>query len=174
MRLDRLCLLSLDPARSSGWAVFDGATLHDSGRARTAANRDDAIAAWLHLAAAKDLVRAVVAEDWFRGARSHATTYAMGVSFGRWAEAVEATGVREDWILRIRPSEWRRCLGFRSRGRVAAKAEAVRYVHSLHGLTVGDDEADAICLGHATLRMAERFDTVLPATQRKLLAEATR
>lgn len=173
MRLDRLCLLSIDPARSSGWAVFDGAMLHDSGRAKTSANRDDAIAAWLHLASAKNLVRAVVAEDWFRGSRSHATTYAMGVSFGRWAEAVEATGIREDWILRVRPGEWRKALGFKSRGRTAAKAESVRHVHSLHGLTVGDDEADAICLGHATLRMAERFDTVLPATQRKLLAEAT-
>ena len=59
MRVDRLCLLSIDPARSSGWAVFDGAILHDSGRAKTSAHRDDAVSAWLHLAAAKDLVRAV-------------------------------------------------------------------------------------------------------------------
>lgn len=174
MRLDRLCLLSIDPARSSGWAVFDGAMLHDSGCAKTSAHRDDAVAAWLHLASAKYLVRAVVAEDWFKGARSHATTYSMGVSFGRWAEAVEATGIREDWILRVKPSDWRKALQFRSRGRQAAKAESVRYVHSLHGLTVGDDEADAICLGHATLRRAEWFGTVLPASQRKLLAETTR
>ena len=174
MRVDRLCLLSLDTARTSGWAIFDGMSLHDSGIAKTQQHRDDVVCAWLHLAALTDRVRAVVAEDWFRGSRSHATTYSMGVSFGRWAEAVEATGIREDWILRVPPRDWRKELRFMCRGREALKRESVAYAKGLTGKTVGDDEADAICLGHATLRRAEWFGTVLPASQRKLLAETTR
>ena len=147
MRLDRLCLLSIDPARSSGWAVSTVPSC-DSGCAKTSAHRDDAVAAWLHLALRKRPCAGRGSRGLVQGREeSRNDAYSMGVSFGfkRWAEAVEATGIREDWILRVKPSDWRKALQFRSRGRQAAKAESVRYVHSLHGLTVGDDEADAIC-----------------------------
>ena len=139
MRVDRLCLLSIDPARSSGWAIWAGRVLHDSGTALTAQDRADVVERWLLLAATRNLVRAVVAESWSPGMLSHATMFGCGAAYGRWLERIEDSGYREDHILRYMPAQWRKIAGIRSRGRVACKAEAIRTVARLYDVVA--DEA---------------------------------
>ncbi len=169
MRLDRLCLLSIDPARSSGWAVFDGATLHDSGRALTATDRADVVERWLLLAATRNLVRAVVAEGWSPGMLSHRTMFGCGASWGRWCERLDDTGYREDHVLRYTPHQWRKLVGIRSRGRESCKAEAIRMVDRIYGVTAMDDQAEAILIGRAALTDTPSLCKVLPGRIRKLL-----
>ena len=169
MRLDRLCLLSIDPARSSGWAVFDGAMLHDSGRALTATDRADVVERWLLLAATRNLVRAVVAEGWSPGMLSHRTMFGCGASWGRWLERIEDSGYREDHILRYMPAQWRKVVGIRSRGRVACKAEAIRVVARLYDVVADEDQAEAILIGRAALTDTPSLCKVLPGRIRKLL-----
>ena len=56
----------------------------------------------------------------------------------------------------IRPSNWRKQLFF-SQGknvkRDQLKEQSVKYVLDNYNLNVGDDEADAICIGEAVLKM---------------------
>lgn len=169
MRLDRLCLLAIDPARTSGWAIFDGPKLHDSGIACNATDRADVIERWLLLAATKNLVRAVVAESWSPGMLSHATMFGCGAAFGRWLERIEDTGYRDDHIVRYLPAQWRKLVGVRSRGRAACKAEAIRKVHGLYGFVADEDEAEAILIGQAALTDTPSLCKVLPGRIRKLL-----
>lgn len=169
MRVDRLCLLSIDPARSSGWAIWAGRVLHDSGTALTAQDRADAIERWLLLAATKNLVRAVVAESWSPGMLSHATMFGCGASYGRWLERIEDSGYREDHILRYMPAQWRKIVGIRSRGRVACKAEAIRTVARLYNVVADEDQAEAILIGKAALTDTPSLCKVLPGRVRKLL-----
>ena len=56
----------------------------------------------------------------------------------------------------IRPSLWRKHLNFtQGKGikRNQLKEQSVKYVLDNYGLDVGDDEADAICIGDAVLKM---------------------
>lgn len=56
----------------------------------------------------------------------------------------------------IRPSLWRKQLNFtQGKGikRDQLKEQSVKYVLNNYKLNVGDDEADAICIGDAVLKM---------------------
>ena len=56
----------------------------------------------------------------------------------------------------ICPSLWRKQLNFtQGKGikRNQVKAQSVKYVLDNYGLNVGDDEADAICIGDAVLKL---------------------
>ena len=58
----------------------------------------------------------------------------------------------------IRPTQWRKCLNF-SQGknvkRDALKEQSIQYVLDNFGLTVNDDEADAICIADAVIKLFE-------------------
>ena len=59
----------------------------------------------------------------------------------------------------IRPSSWRKQLNFtQGKGikRDQLKEQSVKYVLDYYGLNVGDDEADAICIGDAVMKMFEK------------------
>ncbi len=56
----------------------------------------------------------------------------------------------------IRPSQWRKQLNFtqgKSVKRDKLKEQAIKYVADNYGLNLGDDEADAICIADAVLKM---------------------
>lgn len=56
----------------------------------------------------------------------------------------------------IRPSLWRKQLSFvQGKGikRNQLKEQSIQYVSDHYNLNVGDDEADAICIGDAVLKM---------------------
>ena len=56
----------------------------------------------------------------------------------------------------IRPSSWRKQLNFtQGKGikRDQLKEQSVKYVLDNYGLNVGDDEADAICIGDAVIKL---------------------
>lgn len=52
---------------------------------------------------------------------------------------------------KFRPSEWRKVVGLPlgKKKRAELKAEAIEYVKNTYGIEVGDDEAEAICIGEA-------------------------
>ena len=56
----------------------------------------------------------------------------------------------------IRPTSWRKQLSF-SQGknikRDQLKEQSVKYVSDNYGLNVGDDEADAICIADAVIKL---------------------
>ena len=56
----------------------------------------------------------------------------------------------------IRPTSWRSAIGMkqgRNIKRDQLKEQAVKYVLEKYGLSVGDDEAESICIGDAVLKM---------------------
>ena len=56
----------------------------------------------------------------------------------------------------IRPTSWRSAIGMkqgRNVKRNQLKEQSVKYVFDNYGLNVGDDEADAICIGDAVMKM---------------------
>lgn len=56
----------------------------------------------------------------------------------------------------IRPSQWRKYLKFiQGKGvkREQLKEQSIKYVLDNYGFNVGDDEADAICIGEAVIKM---------------------
>ncbi len=55
------------------------------------------------------------------------------------------------------PAEWRKIVGLPmgKKKRAELKAEAVAYVKEQYGLDVGDDEAEAICIGEAASIVTE-------------------
>lgn len=56
----------------------------------------------------------------------------------------------------IRPTTWRKQLSFsqgRNVKREQLKEQSVKYVLNNYNLNVGDDEADAICIGDAVLKI---------------------
>ena len=52
---------------------------------------------------------------------------------------------------KFRPNEWRKVVGLTlgKKKRAELKAEAIQYVKETYGMEVGDDEAEAICIGEA-------------------------
>lgn len=58
----------------------------------------------------------------------------------------------------IRPSLWRKQLNFtqgKDVKRNQLKEQSIKYVLDNYGLKVGDDEADAICIGDAVMKIFE-------------------
>lgn len=58
---------------------------------------------------------------------------------------------------KFRPSEWRKIIGLPlgKKKRAELKAEAIQYVKEHYGIEVGDDEAEAICIGEAASIITE-------------------
>lgn len=169
--LSGLCTLAIDPAATSGWALFKGRDRAASGVARNVTDRFEVIERWLDYAGENSLVRWCVAERWTPGLPSHTAMFGIGANWGRWLECIERTGYREDWILRLEPREWRTAVGIRARGREHAKAaarEAFWYDTGERAET--DDEAEAYLIGKAAF-LLHKAGSTLPARQKRVLWE---
>jgi len=93
----------------------------------------------------------------------------MEEGFGGFAKAVATQGERRGYIRAVcavnktpcqtvNVSEWRRCIKEAygvswPRESARCKALSVKLVREIHGRDVGDDEADAVLIGAAAMRM---------------------
>lgn len=165
----RLCTLAIDPAATSGWAIFEGKARVTSGVTRCAADRLHVVDQWSEHATANGLVRFVVAEKWTPGMPSHSVMFGTGAAWGRWLERLEDSGYREDWILRLEPRQWRTAVGIRARGREHAKKAAMEaFWYETGERAETDDEAEAFLIGKAAFAL-HLAATTLPARQKRLL-----
>ena len=142
-------ILSIDQARVSGWAVISpDRKVMEHGVARTYLERRAAVESAMGYP-----LLAVVLEEHYKscGRMSSMSVLGMGESRGRWMEALAAAGVPAARISRVTPTDWRRCLFGKARGKDSAawKREAQAWCRTMHRLDVGPDEADAICMGCA-------------------------
>lgn len=53
---------------------------------------------------------------------------------------------RELLVVQARPSEWRSVCGVKGKCREELKASAIKHVKDVYGISVNDDEADAVCI----------------------------
>ena len=146
-----LCILSVDPGATSGWAIYSRGRYVTSGTAKT---HDERAAAVMLAGVEADrlgLRLVVVAEKWTGGGkRMHVTMVSgLGAAWGKWEAVLEAEEVPKSRVVRVYPQTWRaRVLGASS----SAGSEALKR-HSLMAARIAkpgitdDNEADAIHIG---------------------------
>lgn len=157
-------ILAVDPAATSGWAIFDCGLYYASGVAATAFERGAALELLNDVAPHRRRVPAnllVVVEDWRIGRRprrkgdgtdsgnwSPTTLVRMGESRGRWLERAASAGIPEAQIVHVEPPTWRAVLaGMPRRSGEQAKASAVQLVRMRFSNQVEDEnEAEAVCI----------------------------
>lgn len=153
-------ILSLDlSTKSSGWAVFENGELMDHG-CITSASTDlikrihimtDAIEQLLNKYEIKTIIVEEVRPEGGYGVGNTQTHRAL-----MWLQASIAFLVHDKFnnttINYIYPSSWRAAIGIKTgRGikRASLKEADIAFVEETFGITVNDDEADAICIGFA-------------------------
>lgn len=153
-------ILSLDlSTKSSGWAVFEDGELMDHG-CITSASTDlikrihimtDAIEQLLNKYEIKTIIVEEVRPEGGYGVGNTQTHRAL-----MWLQASIAFLVHDKFnkttIDYIYPSSWRAAIGIKTgRGikRTSLKEADIAFVEETFGITVNDDEADAICIGFA-------------------------
>ena len=148
-------ILAIDPGATSGWALYSADRCIASGIAKTHEQRVMAIEIAQTEETRAKLRLIVVAEKWSPGGRWYtATMTGIGAAWGMWQAALEACEVPKVRVVRVYPQAWRsRVLT----GRRGVKTEvwdlmAQRRARQEVGHDVGDDEADAICMGAWALR----------------------
>lgn len=159
-------LLSLDlSTKSSGWAVFEDGELMDHG-CITSASTDlikrihimtDAIDKILSENKIDKIVVEEVRPEGGYGVGNTQTHRAL-----MWLQASIAFLVHDKHskvtIDYIYPSSWRAAIGIKTgRGikRASLKEADIAFVEETFGITVNDDEADAICIGYAQNKPAD-------------------
>lgn len=158
--MPHLCVvLGIDPGATSGWAVvLRGEPTGDIGKARTAAERANAINVARECAQTAGLPLIVVAEKWSAGGwASHTTLLGLGAAWGVWRESLRECGVPESRIVRVLTQTWRARIlgGTNGKGKRdwkrEARAWADRTLATTHprlvrpeGLTADESEALAI------------------------------
>ena len=182
----RACILAIDAGAVSGHALCAPENgrhaLLDSGYCGDWDERCQVADAAVTAAVVRDLPLVVVAEDWPSGAFPNATAYAsVRESWGAWAQAIaSAAGDTQPPIVRVYVATWRAALGLRpvvdatvrakperDRSRAAWKRSAVLAVLGRYGLTVQDDEAEAICLATWGAHSAEVAAVLAPKKRRR-------
>jgi len=121
------------------------------------------------LSEALELPLVVVAENWTAGGwRSAASMMGTGAAWGVWLGALGEIGQPKRRIVRVNTQTWRKAvLGMNARaGHDALKAAARARALTLVGRDVGDDEADAICIG-VWASYAEDVAEVVPKRWRR-------
>ena len=161
-----MTILSLDlSTKSSGWAVFEDGELMDHG-CITSASTDlikrihimtDAIDKILEQYAINTIVVEEVRPEGGYGVGNLQTHRAL-----MWLQAAIAFLVHDKYskitIDYIYPSSWRAAIGIKTgRGikRTSLKEADITFVEETFGITVNDDEADAICIGFAHNKKAD-------------------
>lgn len=158
-------ILSLDlSTKSSGWAIFENGLLIDSG-CITSSSQD--LLKRIHvmtdgfneiLTKHKDINK-VIAEEVRpeNGLQNLKTHRALMWLQGSIALALYDFNKKIELEL-IYPSSWRAAIGIKTgRGikRANLKIQDIEWVKANYGLTVNDDEADAICIGYASCHNEE-------------------
>ena len=154
--MPRRYILAVDPAKRSGWSLWtvDGACLcsgvADMSKAKTLYRADDVLyATWREMATAANVdvmdpetpLTLVLEEPWgrfFRSLRKQAEYLAL------W-ESMYGHGD----VIRVNPATWQSavlCLSNKTK-RAARKASAQKIAAKIAERDVGEDEADAICIG---------------------------
>lgn len=145
-------VLGLDPARSSGWALWLPSTIASSGVCTTAEDRRAIVVDAKVQARARGLPLVVVYERHTVGGGARwtpDTMMGMGESRGRWLEQLELADIHRSHIIGVTPGTWRRA----ALGKVTAtmrrgdlKSLAVESCR-LRGFVVScDDQAEAILI----------------------------
>ena len=155
-------ILSLDlSTKSSGWAIFEDGRLIDSG-CITSSSTDlikrikvmtDAID---EIMQKHSPINKVIAEE----VRPEGTGYGVGnLKTHRalmYLQAAIAFLLHDKYdkmeMELIYPSSWRAAIGIKTgRGikRTSLKEQDIEWVRANYGMTVNDDEADAICIGYS-------------------------
>lgn len=151
-------ILSLDlSTKSSGWAVFDDGQLRDSG-CITSSSLDLLKRIEIMVEGLKEIVEKyapdkIVAEEVRpeNGMQNIKTHRALMWLQGGVALMLHAYNKKLEMDL-IYPSSWRAKIGIKTgRGikRTSLKEKDIEFVKANYGMTVNDDEADAICIGYA-------------------------
>lgn len=152
-------ILSLDlSTKSSGWAVFDGTNLIDHGCLK--ASSTDVIKRIQKMIKelnknilSKYPIKTIVVEEVRPNAAAGSVrTHKVLMWLQAALEFIVHEQHSETKIEYVYPSEWRKACGIKNgRGikRDAAKQLDIDFVKETYDITVGDDEADAIGIGHA-------------------------
>lgn len=61
----------------------------------------------------------------------------------------------------LKPSEWRSVLNIKGRKREEVKANAIKYIKDKFNLDVGEDEAESICIGLATIKLLKKNKLII-------------
>lgn len=164
MRPHNCVLLAIDPAATSGYAVFAPAGPIESGTAKTIADLESVVALAQREAEAHELPLIVVGEEWVGVGKLTAKTVAgMGAAWGRWAAVLEQAEHPKRRTLRLSTGTWRKRAYGKSRGKTEAfKAWAMAYVAARFRVRLkSDDEAEAVVIGDVAMRSPE-VAAVLP------------
>ncbi len=170
-----ITVLAIDPAKVSGWAIFEHGRLIAHGVAESAEER--AAVFTEHADRIDVVVREKFTQYNARGkrpgmARGNFDTYiGLGAAWGRWAEQIEIVGLRR--IVGVTAMVWRGAvLGGMRQKRDDWKALAVRSVEARFGVRVTDDEAEAILIGFWATKAPEVWDAIPAREQRRLAQDA--
>ena len=153
-----MTLLSLDlSTKSSGWAIFEDGILRDSGYITSASTdllkRIKVMEDGLKEVIEKYNPNKVVAEEVRpeNGMQNIKTHRALMWLQGCIAMMLYEYNKKLEMEL-IYPSSWRAAIGIQTgRGikRASLKEKDIEFVKENYGMTVNDDEADAICIGYS-------------------------
>ena len=150
-------LLSIDPGAKSGACVLvplnHSLVFHRV--IRTAAQRRSCIEDAQRISCIHNLPLVACGEAWGVGGKwTPKQMIGLGAQWGRWEEALELAGVER--VMRMQVHEWRGAIFGRGkrRKREAWKRMAVAWASARYGVTMTDDEAEAVCMGHAALDSA--------------------
>ena len=145
-------ILSLDlSTKASGWAIFDGIELLEYGCLK--ASSTDVIKRIQKIILSQFQIDTIIVEEVRpdTGAGNLRTHKVL-----MWLQAALEFLIHEQYpkvkIEYVYPSEWRKACGIKNgRGvkRETAKQLDIKFIKETYGLTVDDDEADAIGIGHA-------------------------
>lgn len=159
-------VLAVDPAATSGWALWTGKgwTTGVAERWKTRAGACLDAAMWAH-ETQRPLV--VVAETW-PGLRGTALA-GLGAQWGRWLAELERLDVPEKRIVRVDTGTWRKAvLGITRQTGDASKRAAMMRARAVLGHDVTADEAEALCIGLYGLR-SERVAKAIGVRELKRL-----
>lgn len=167
-----MTILSIDAStKSTGWAVYEGASLKDYG-CITASSTDlfkrihkmiDELEQIITKYAVQKIILEEVRPDEI-GSRSNLATH-KALMFLQGAIAMmvhdKYSKITIDYLY---PSEWRKCCKIKTgRGivRETVKQRDIRFVEENFGIKVNDDIADAIGLGYAHLHPDEQDNDMI-------------
>jgi hypothetical protein len=145
-------ILGIDPARSSGWALWASGHIDAFGVCGHARDRQDAVRLAQHAAADLDYPLVIVYERHTVGGGARwnpETMMGMGEARGRWLEQLELAGVKRSHVIGVTPGTWRRAALGASTGRMqrdGLKALAVQSCKARGYPVTNDDEAEAILI----------------------------
>ena len=158
-------ILSLDlSTKSSGWAIFEDGLLIDSGcitsssldllKRITIMKNEFINILEKHKDINKVIAEEVRPENGLQNLKTHRALM--------WLQGIIALALydfnKNIELELIYPSSWRAAIGIKTgRGikRATLKTQDVEWVKANYGLTVNDDEADAICIGYASCHNEE-------------------